>query len=300
MIYLTKEDWNNLILSKLSKKESFMQQFAELFKLNTVFRYFTKNIYSKAATPQEQTYILLASLVIFHKYRISTNFSVNKYSSAEIYIIIGACLSIGQVVVNALLMPVKILSEYIKKEIDKRYPDKNIKLKKIIEKIKEKKFEILLSIGFNIEVDFPFYYYNKIKNHLLKIQNFPQNSISFLNSLIKESFIMPFCLYYTPNIITISSVLILKEKFKLNYINIKELISLSDYDLNEADILECTSLLQALDAAVIQVITEKTNGIKGTENIKTNNNINNTDANQANSAQTSITKIIPSINMNTE
>ena len=111
---------------------------------------------------------------------------------------------------------------------------------------------------------------------------------------------MPFCLYYTPNIITISSVLILKEKFKLNYINIKELISLSDYDLNEADILECTSLLQALDAAVIQVITEKTNGIKGTENIKTNNNINNTDANQANSAQTSITKIIPSINMNTE
>ena len=42
MIYLTKEDWNNLILSKLSKKESFMQQFAELFKLNTVFRYLPK------------------------------------------------------------------------------------------------------------------------------------------------------------------------------------------------------------------------------------------------------------------
>ena len=64
MIYLTKEDWNNLILSKLSKKESFMQQFAELFKLNTVFRYFTKNIYSKAATPQEQTYILLALCLV--------------------------------------------------------------------------------------------------------------------------------------------------------------------------------------------------------------------------------------------
>ena len=112
------------------------------------------------------------------------------------------------------------------------------------------------------------------------------NFFTLLNYIVKDSFILPLSLYYTPNIITISCVKLLGERYKLDFINIKDLISLSDYSIDEEDINQCTSLIKKLEAA----INER----------KNQNNCSSNSTNNENhiSNGPSITKVIPSIKMN--
>ena len=291
MIYLTKDDFNNLILSKLQENSSFLEQFSELYKLYSALHLFTRKIYTYI-NQNEQTNLFISAMSIFHRYRICSNFSLSKYSSEELYIILGACLFIAQKATNILGRSLDYLSKFIQQLILKKEQNKKIEINEIINKIKEKELEILISIGFNIYTDFPFPFFNKIKtflsNSIINLDNF----ITLLNYFIKDSFILPLSLYYTPNVITISCVFILKQKYNLKNINLKELISLSEYDLDEGDIKECASLMQRLEAAII----DKKINQKNNNKILSNTNTNNT--NTMNSEEASVTKIIPSIKMN--
>lgn len=103
---------------------------------------------------------------------------------------------------------------------------------------------------------------------------------------------MPFSLYYTPNVITISCVLVLKNKYNLKDINLKELISLSEYDLDEREIQDCATLINKLEAAIIEKRNSQNNNSKPESNINTNN------TNTVQKEEASVTKIIPSIKMN--
>jgi hypothetical protein len=292
MIYLTKEEWNNLILKKLSNEESFKKEFNELFKIYNAVHFLVRNIYSK---PVEQQNILNAVQIIFHKYRICSGFSLNKYSSEELYIILGACLFIGQKAINILGIRIDHLSKFIRQLILKKDPNKKIEINEINNKLKEREMEILTIIGFNIYVDFPFPFFNKIKTIISNSNINSDNFITLLNYFIKDSFILPLSLYYTPNTITISCVYILKQKYNLHHINLKELISQSEYDLDEGEIQECASLIQKLEAA----ITEKKNNQANNNKIASNaSNINTNNTNTMNSEEASVTKIIPSIKMN--
>ena len=291
MIYLTKDDWNNLILSKLSGNASFIEQFSELYKLYSALHLFTRKIYTYI-TPYEQTNLFIEAMSIFHRYRICSNFSLSKYSSEELYIILGACLFIAQKATNILGRSLDYLSKFIQQLILKKEQNKKIEINEIANKIKEIEMEILISIGFNIYTDFPFPFFNKIKTFLSNSNINLENFITLLNYFIKDSFILPLSLYYTPNVITISCVFILKQKYNLKNINLKELISLSEYDLDEGDIKDCASIMQRLEAAII----DKKINQKNNNKILSNTNTNNT--NTMNSEEASVTKIIPSIKMN--
>ena len=291
MIYLTKDDFDNLILSKLKENSSFIEQFSELYKLYSALHLFTRKIYTYI-NQNEQTNLFISAMSIFHRYRICSNFSLSKYSSEELYIILGACLFIGQKATNILGISLDFLSKFIQQLVLKKEQNKKIEINEIINKIKEKELEILISIGFNIYTDFPFHFFNKIKTFLSNSNINLENFITLLNYFIKDSFILPLSLYYTPNVITISCVFILKQKYNLKNINLKELISLSEYDLDEGDIKECASLMQRLEAAII----DKKINQKNNNKILSNTNTNNT--NTMNSEEASVTKIIPSIKMN--
>ena len=291
MIYLTKDDFNNLILSKLQENSSFLEQFSELYKLYSALHLFTRKIYTYI-NQNEQTNLFISAMSIFHRYRICSNFSLSKYSSEELYIILGACLFIGQKATNILGINLDFLSKFIQQLVLKKEQNKKIEINEIINKIKEKELEILISIGFNIYTDFPFPFFNKIKTFLSNSNINLENFITLLNYFIKDSFILPLSLYYTPNVITISCVFILKQKYNLKNINLKELISLSEYDLDEGDIKDCASIMQRLEAAII----DKKINQKNNNKILSNTNTNNT--NTMNSEEASVTKIIPSIKMN--
>ena len=44
MLYLTKDDWNNIILSKLKENQSFTEQFLELRKIYKTLHIFIQKI----------------------------------------------------------------------------------------------------------------------------------------------------------------------------------------------------------------------------------------------------------------
>ena len=286
MVYLTKENWNNLILSKLENEESFKNEFNELFKIYNAVHLFVRKIYSK---PVEQQNILNAVLIIFHKYRLCSGFSLKKYSSEELYIILGSILFIGQKAINILKIKIDNISFFIKQLINKKNPTINVDINDLNKQLIEKEYDILTTIGFNIEIDSPFLFFYKLKKYLSKSELNSANFITLLNYRIKDSFILPLSLYYTPNTIAISCVKVLKEKYKLNFINIKELISLSEYKIEDEDIDQCSSLIKKIETAINEKKNQK-NVVKTEKQEKIEEkNI---------SPCTNITEVIPSIKMN--
>ena len=77
--------------------------------------------------------------------------------------------------------------------------------------------------------------------------------ITLLYYIVKDSFILPLSLYYTPNVITISCIKVFRERFNIKFIDINDIISMNDYKINEEDIDQCVSLIQKLE----NVLNEK-------------------------------------------
>jgi hypothetical protein len=299
MVYLTKKDWSNLILSKLSKEESFKEEFLELYKVYNIINLFSRKIYTKA---NEQLNAFIAAQIIFHKYRICSNFSLSKYSSEELYIIFGAFLFIGQRAINILKIKIDNISFFIKQLIIKKNPNNKVDINELNKKIIQKEYDILTSIGFNIEIDSPFHFFYKLRNYLSKSEVNSANFITLLNYIVKDSFILPLSLYYTPNVITISCIKTLRERYNLEFINIKELTSLSDYIIDEEDIDQCASFIRKLEAAIDE------RKIQNNKSKNSNNNVINCEKEKEidgvkgaqDSSGPSITKVIPTIKMNIE
>ena len=119
---------------------------------------------------------------------------------------------------------------------------------------------------------------------------------------MKDSFILPLSLYYTPNVITISCIKTLRERYNLEFINIKELTSLSDYIIDEEDIDQCASFIRKLEAAIDE------RKIQNNKSKNSNNNVINCEKEKEidgvkgaqDSSGPSITKVIPTIKMNIE
>ena len=109
---------------------------------------------------------------------------------------------------------------------------------------------------------------------------------------MSDSLILPLSLYYTPNIITISCILALKQKYNLKNINIKELISVSEYDLNEKEIQDCVALIKKIEVANTEFYKNQKN------KSKIASNTNTVETKSMNSDKASVTKVIPSINVN--
>ena len=295
MIYLTKEDWNNLIISKLSEQASFNEQFLELKRIHKAFRFFLKKMYQK--DEQNQTYLdmlFIGGMTIFHKYRICSNFSLKQYSSEELYVLIGACYFIGQKSLNILKKNAKAIADFIKALILNKEPTRKVNIKELREKLINKELEILMTVGFDIDIDLPFSFSNKVKKQIAKnkLNLNTDNVFILLKIFMEDSLILPLPLYYTPNIILISCVIALKRKYNLTYINIKELIPLSEYNLDEREIQDCVALIKKIEIANTEYDKNQNNKAKIASNTKT------TEAKSMNSDKASVTKIIPSINVN--
>lgn len=295
MIYLTKEDWNNLIISKLSEQASFNEQFLELKRIHKAFRFFLKKMYQK--DEQNQTYLdmlFIGGMTIFHKYRICSNFSLKQYSSEELYVLIGACYFIGQKSLNILKKNAKAIADFIKALILNKEPTRKVNIKELREKLINKELEILMTLGFDIDLDLSFSFSNKVKKQLAKnkLNLNTDNVFKLIKIFMEDSLILPLPLYYTPNIILISCVIALKRKYNLTYINIKELIPLSEYNLDEREIQDCVALIKKIEIANTEYDKNQNNKAKIASNTKT------TEAKSMNSDKASVTKIIPSINVN--
>ncbi len=249
MVYLTKDDWNKFMLSKLDKEEIFKKECLELYSIYNAFQLLCRKIY---ASPNEQQNVFIAAMIIFHKYRICSNFTLKQYSSEEIYVLLGACLFIGQRAINVLKINLENIAIFINQLINNQNQNQInfLNINDLNKKLIQKEFDILSSIGFNIEVDSPYQFFSKLKYYFSKSEISSPNFVILLSYIIKDSLILPLSLYYTPNVIAISCIKIIVEKFNINFINIKDLISLSDYALDDKEIDECMMFIQKIQATI--------------------------------------------------
>ena len=280
MNYLTKDDWNNTFLQKISDDNSFIKYFKSMAKIhNNLLYIFQKlthqknnnlSLKEKVSLNNSQQKVFTTSLFFYHKYNLKEDLLSKELSPSEQCLIYAACIFLGLKVfhlpknVNGLAT---IIQPYILSS------EKKLEISEIKELIFQKEFDILLSIGFDINVDLPYQFIYTFKTYLQKL-NYTNSRIDGLVKLlliyINDSIIFPIYLYYPPNVIALSCIFLIKEKHKIDEINIDDLIKLSNYYIDIDSIKECTLLIK-------KIILTKDNLAKVkavNKQIKNENNVN--------------------------
>ena len=125
-----------------------------------------------------------------------------------------------------------------------------------------------------MDINWPYNILNTLKIYLKKIGKGNESIarvINYVNLNIIDSILFPLCLYYTPNDIVFSCILLAKERYKLDFININDLIKLNKYQTDNDNINECTLYIFKIIKYKNDIIESNRNIVDKT-NISTENN----------------------------
>ena len=212
MTYLTKEDWSSYFVPNLCDDKSFSENLIQNIKIqNTFIKLISKIFFSEKNSEKKLSQkILISSMIYFQKYILFNNISYSDLSSLEKLILYCSCIFIAFKEANKLLSINKLSSKY------QSYFNKyKVFEKEIKDLIIQKEFDILNSIEFNIAVDWPYEILKILKKYLIKLEKGNETIIKIINDVninINNSILFPLCLYYTPNEIVFSCILLAKKK----------------------------------------------------------------------------------------
>ena len=274
MTYLTKEDWTNYLVPKISDDKSFFGHLKENIKIQNIFIRLIYKILNVQKSTQNLLFqkILISSMIYFHKYILFTNITYSDLSSLDRLIIYCSCIFLAFKGANKLIH-INFFAEKFQPFFNKI---KKYEIEEIKDLIIKKEFDILLSIEFNVDIDWPYNILNTLKIYLKKIGKGNESIariINYVNLNINDSILFPLCLYYTPNEIVFSCILLAKERYKLDYININDLIKLNQYQIDNDNINECTLYISKIIKYKNDIIESNRNIVDKT-NITTENNNN--------------------------
>ena len=261
MTYLTKEDWTNYLVPKISDDKSFSDNLKENIKIQNNFIRLIHKILNTQKNSEKKLFqkILTTSTIYFHKYILFNNIIYSNLSSLDKLVIFCCCIFLAFKGANKLIH-INILSEKFKPFFNKF---QHFEIEDIKNLIIKKEFDILVSIEFNLAIDWPYNLLNLLKIYLTKIGKGNETIariINYVNLNINDSILFPLCLYYTPNEIVFSCILLAKKRYKLDFININDLIKLNNYEIDNDNINECNLYISKI--------------IKYKDNLIENNNIN--------------------------
>ena len=252
MTYLTKEDWEKHYVQKICDDKSFSALINENLKIKSNFIFLINKLFNpknKEALQHKKLLkeLLFPSLNFFHKYTLSSGVSLSNLPYTEVLTLYITCIYLSLKTVNKLVH-LEVISSRFQSLINK---DENTKYKieDINDLIKNKEFEILLLIQFDINFDCPFRNNYLIKNYLTKInqsEEMIKTIVKYVNTKISETIFFPLCLYFIPTEINISSLLLVAKENKLNFINIDELIKINNLDVDKNNIMECCTLMNRI------------------------------------------------------
>ena len=261
MTYLTKEDWEQNFVQKICDDKSFSDNLQEKKKIFSDFTFLIQKIFKNNLPKKIIQRIIFSSLIYFYKYVLTNNITFLNLSLTEKLSLYSACIFLSFKTINKLVDIEKLSSSF------QNLFNKDKKIKYEIEDIKElitkKEFEILFSIQFQINIDWPYDYFNLIKNYLSQIgigNDSIKTVINFVNIKINEIILFPLYLYFTPIEILISTLNLIKEENKFNYININDFIKINSLDIDKDNLGECSLLINRI--------------IKQKKCLEENNNIN--------------------------
>ena len=291
MTYLTKEDWSKYLLPKISDDKSFHEELVYSKKIHNIILQIIYEIFPKPKPTQNKLIqqLLFSSIIYYNKYILFNEIKHKDLSRYEQIIICTSCLFLSFKALNKPI-EIKLLSSKIKPCLMKLNNNKSldIDVEEITDKIKEKEFDILLSIQFNANIDTPYDYLRTIKLYLLqkcqKDDNNKNNSnnidvskiITKLNEYIQHCMLFPLYLYYTSYEIILGCLLLIKKDTNFNFINFDELINSKHIDINidMDNINQCALYIRKLSYKIIEaskIIIEEKN--------KKENDSNNSPAN---------------------
>ena len=241
MVYLTKEDWNNFFLPKLFEDNNSYDN--ELKFIKNIYNIMT---FINSKIKNSKQIILSTSMIYFHKYHIQNLINYKNLTPLDKLIISGSCIFLATKSTNYLIR-VSVIVNIIMDILKNKLPNINYESEKIKEMIFEKEFEILKSMEFCLNVELPYKFILKLKNYFENNTNISSEILiksccQYINDLI----FFPISLYYIPNIIAISCVKLMKEKFNIIDINLNDVISLSEYKIDLNELNECFLIIQKL------------------------------------------------------
>ena len=259
MTYLTKEDWTNNIAQKIGDDKSFSEYLKQNIKIQNNFIKLISKIFNTNCDKKISQKILISCMIYYQKYIIFNSITNSDLSNLDKLVLYCACIFLALKEANKLLN-IDFLSSKFQPYFNKF---KTFDVKEIKDLIIQKEFEILVSIEFDIGVEWPYHITNLLRIYLKKLGKIDEiiiNIIKNVNLNINDSLLFPLCLYYTPNEIFFSCILLAKKKYKLDYININDLIKLSKSEIDNNNIKDCSLYISKI--------------IKYKDILKDNNNIN--------------------------
>ena len=271
MTYLTKEDWTNNLVPKISDDKSFSEHINQNIKIQNNFNKLISRILETNCDKKISQRILISCMIYYQKYILFNNIANSDLSNLDKLILYCACIFLALKEANKLLS-IDFLSSKFQSYFNKI---KSFDITEIKDLIIQKEFELLVSIEFDIGVEWPFQINNLLKNYLKKLGKIDEiiiNIIRNINLNINDSLLFPLCLYYTPNEIVFSCILLAKKKYNLDYININDLIKLSKSEIDVDNIKECSLYISKI--IKYKDILKDSNNINKNSSIndKTNNN----------------------------
>lgn len=273
MDYLTKEDWNCFLLPKICDDKSFSEHLKENIKIQNSFIRLINNIINSQKNLEKKLFqrILISSMIYYYKYILFNNISHSDLSSLDKLVLFCSSIFLSFKEANKLIH-INILSTKFQPFFKKF---KIFEIEEIRNLIIQKEFDILMSIEFNINIDSPYGLLNYIKLYLTKLQKGNEaivRIINYINLNLNDSILFPLCLYYTPKEILFSCILLVKKEYKLDFININDLIKLTKCQIEIDNINKCALYISKIKKCKNDLIEKNLNAKK--DNIRNNDNIN--------------------------
>ena len=168
MTYLTKEDWNNYLVPTISDDKSFSENLKQNIKIqNTFIKLISKILTSqKNAEKKLSQKILISAMIYLHKYILFNNIAYPDLSSLDKLTFYSSCIFLAFKEANKLI-DINILSSKYQPYFNKLKINENEKIKDLII---QKEFDILISIDFNMAVEWPYEILNLLKIYLKKLE----------------------------------------------------------------------------------------------------------------------------------
>lgn len=132
-------------------------------------------------------------------------------------------------------LSVKEPSDYIKQHLDNR--------------IKLREMEILTRLGFDLNLDLPYIYVEKMKPYIVQYIPKSDKFIGIINNFINDSFKLPVCLFHSPLKIALSAVYLLSVHFNIELVSTKEGIKwyqLIDPETSLEEVVEIAELINLI------------------------------------------------------
>ena len=274
MDYLTKEDWNCFLLPKICDDKSFSEHLKENIKIQNSFIRLINNIINSQKNSEKKLFqrILISSMIYYYKYILFNNISHSDLSSLDKLVLFCSSIFLSFKEANKLIH-INILSSKFQPFFKKF---KIFEIEEIRNLIIQKEFDILMSIEFNINIDSPYGLLNYIKLYLTKLQKGNEaivRIINYINLNLNDSILFPLCLYYTPKEILFSCILLVKKEYKLDFININDLIKLTKCQIEIDNINKCALYISKIKKCKNDLIEKNLNAKK--DNIRNNGNNDN-------------------------